>query len=379
MQIKNSTYISYAGKPVKEAWLNDTLVWTASSFGWTISNLPQAVWSDVEYCDNGTLVAVGNNRYSYSNNNGTTWTVAPIPINSDIGNETYNAVACGESSNNHMWVIFETRTYAPYGSKNFYTTFNPTTGLQTYALSHPLSASQFSDAIYSSYHGKYISVASNNSYYTSDIVGAYSTDGINWLSANYLSYVGVPFSDAYGIDSGLVEGTNMPNHRLVACGTAGNHKFAHSDDGITWTQGRYQAATSPLGQNLQTGCAWTDVAYGYSGSLPLSGRYVAVNNNGSTSQFPLAYSDDGINWYGVESTNGDLNKNWRSILYGNGWFVAFAASGYQAMSKDGINWIIYQNLPTTAVFSDVCVANNRFVSLIFNSASGGAAYADFIF
>lgn len=378
MKIKDSTYISYGGKPVKEAWLNDTLVWKASAFGWTLSNLPQAQWSDVEYCDNGVLVAVGLNRYSYSTDNGTTWTVAPIPINPDIGNETYNALACGGPSNNHMWVIFETRAYAPYGSKNFYTTFNPATGLQTYTFSDPLSTVQFSDALYSSYHGKYIAVGTKNSYFTNNIVGAYSTDGINWLSANCLSYTGTPLIDDYGIDGSVVEGTNMPNQRLVACSSAGSHKFCYSNDGVTWTQGNYTAANSPLGQNLQTGCNWADVTYGSNANLPLSGRYVAVNLNGNVSQYPFAYSDDGIGWKGVESVGGTINKTWRSVTYGNGWFVAFA-NGYQAMSKDGINWLVYQNLPTTALFSDVCVANNRFVSLIFASADGGAAYADFIF
>jgi hypothetical protein len=379
MQLKDSTYISYGGKPVKEAWLNNTLVWQASSFGWTLSNLSQAVWSDVEYCDNGTLIAVGNNRYSYSTNNGTTWTLAPAPINPDDGTETYNALTCGGPSNNHMWVIFESRFYEPYGSKNFYTTLNPATGLQTYTLSNSVSTIQFSDALYSSYHGKYIAVGSKNSYYTSNIVGTYSTNGINWLSANYLDYLGVPLSDAYGIDGGVVEGTNMPNQRLVACGSSGNHKFCYTDDGITWTQGRYRDTNSPLGQNLQTGCNWVDVTYGSNTYLPLSGRYVAVNLNGNVSQYPFAYSDDGINWYGIQSISGIINKAWRSVIYGNGWFVAFAAGGYQAMSKDGINWIVYQNLPTPSAFTDVCVANNRFVSLIYNSANGGAAYANFIF
>jgi hypothetical protein len=378
MQLKDSTYISYAGIPVKEAWYGGTLVWQASSFGWTLSNLPQAVWSDVEYCDNGTLIAVGNNRYSYSTNNGTTWTNTPVPINPDSGTEAYNALACGELSNNHMWVIFESRLYTPYGSKNFYTTFNPATGLQTHTLSDPVSTIQFSDALYSSYHGKYIAVGSKNSYFTNNIVGAYSTDGINWLSSSYLSYTGVPQSDAFGIDGGIVEGTNMPNHRLIACGSAGSHKFCYTNDGITWTQGSYINVNSPLGQNLQTGCNWTDVTYGSNENLPLSGRYVAVNFNGDTNQYPFAYSDDGIGWIGVQSVGSVINKTWRSIIYGNGWFVAFA-NGYQAMSKDGINWLVYQSLPTTALFSDVCVTNNRFVALINNSVNGGSAYANFIF
>jgi hypothetical protein len=344
---------------------------------WVISTLPQGTWTDVEYCDNGTLIAAGNNRYSYSTNNGTTWTVAPIPINPDTGNEVYNALTCGGPANNHMWVIFESRSYAPYGSKNFYTTFNPATGLTQHSTSPSLSTLTFCDAIYSSYHGKYIAAGSKDGRYTNYAVGAYSTDGINWLSANYLDYSGTPLLDAYGFDGGMSQGTNMPNQRLVVCSGGPNSKFGYSDDGMTWTQGRYQSSTSPLGQDLQTGCNWIDTAYGTNTNLPLSGRYVAANLNGSTSQFPFAYSDDGINWYGVQSTGSDINKNWRTIGYGNGYFVAFAAE-YQAKSVNGINWTVYNDLPTAQAFYDVCVADNRFVSVIYNSSSGGSAYSNFI-
>jgi hypothetical protein len=278
-----------------------------------------------------------------------------------------------------MWVIFESRVDAPYGSELFYTTYNPATGLTSYSFLHPLSTVQFSDAIYSSYHGKYIAIGSKDGRYVSDIVGVYSTDGINWLSANNLNFNQIPFSDSYGFDGGLVEGSNMPNSRLVACGSAGNHKFGYSDNGITWIQGKYTVATSPSGQNLQTGCNWSDVAYAQSVNLPLSGRYVAVNLNGSTSDFPFAYSDDGIDWYGVQKTPA-TNKNWRSITYGNGWFVALSVSN-QALSKDGINWIVFSNLPSSSPYFDICVANNRFVALINNAPVGGfgAAYANFIF
>ena len=376
MQIKDSTYISYGGKPAREAWYEGTLVWQASSFSWVMTDLDYGTWTDIEYCDNGTLIAVGNNRYSYSTNNGDNWATTISPINPAGSTETYNALACGPD---HMWVITETRAYAPYGSGNFYTTFDPATGLNTYTFSDPLSTLGYSDLVYSSYHGKYIAIGSKEARYTNDIVGMYSTDGINWLSANYVYYSGSPGIDNQGFTGGMVEGTDMPNHRLVASGVAGAHKLGYSDDGITWYQGAYASGNSPLGQNLQSGCQWTDVTYGNSASLPLSGRYVASNLNGSTTSFPFAYSDDGIGWIGVETTGSVINKNWKSIIFGNGYFVASDGDGYQAMSKDGINWTVYQNVPTTGQLQDICIANNRFVAVVYQGSSTGSAVADFIF
>ena len=62
MLIKDSKYISYTGMPVREAWLNNTLVWQASSFSWQLRSLAKATWTDVAYGPTDTLVAVGNNR-----------------------------------------------------------------------------------------------------------------------------------------------------------------------------------------------------------------------------------------------------------------------------------------------------------------------------
>jgi hypothetical protein len=380
MQIKDSTYISYAGTAVKEAWLNDTLVWQASSFGWILRPLARAAWSDVGYGPTDTLVAVGNNRSSYSTDNGDTWSAVTTPINATNGIETYNAVCYG--SNNNTWVLIESQTYSPYGSKYFYTSNNLADGWTSNTLNYPLSTLDYYDVLYSSYHNKYIAIGSKNSRVESPVVGMYSTDAINWLPASYLSYDGIVLSDNQGFYGGIIEGTNMPNNRLVASGYSGDHKFGYSDDGITWKQGRYDSWNSPLGQNLRTGHNWVDVTYGYDGnvSLPLSGRYVAVNINGSTSEYQFAYSDDGIGWIGVKYTSSELKKNWSTIAYGNGYFVALAGNS-QAMSKDGKSWLAYQNLPSGYNYVDVEVANNRFVAVLSTptSTNVGCSTADFIF
>jgi hypothetical protein len=379
MQLKDSTYISYGGKPAREAWYEGTLVWQASSFGWTLKPLAFGPWYEIEYGSPNTLVVATNNRYTYSTNNGDTWASPIFDINPNAGTESYNAIAYG----NDTWVILEGLEYAPFGSQYTYTSVNPVTGWTQSTLYGPLTSAKYLDVLYSSYHGKYVAIGTKFvTGISSDLVGMYSTDGISWLSANYLNVNGVPLSDTNGFEA-IAEGTNMPNNRLVACGTAGAHKFGYSDDGITWKQAKYNNNQDdiPNRVNLQTGHSWIDITYGYDGStnLPVNGRYVAVCSNSSTSNYQFAYSDDGINWYGVAYSSPDLKRNWGSVVYGNGYFVALAYdSNYQAMSKDGKNWVAYSNMPESIRYSDITVANNRFVA-VTERGTYGAYTADFIF
>ena len=376
MQIKDSTFISYGGTPVKEAWLNNTLVWKLSSYGWVQKNLASGNWFEIAYGPTNTLVVAANNRYSYSTDNGDTWATPINPINPNIGIETYNAIVW----NNGLWVMVEALTYAPFGTTNFYTSVDILTGWTSYTINPIFSAMSFSDCQYSSGYGRYVAVGNKEGRTANVMIGMYSTDGLNWLSANYLDYAGTPLSDAFGFDGNIIEGIQMPNNRLVTCGASGSHKFGYSDNGgETWRQGRYTASTSPLGQDLQTGYVWKQVAYGYDGNvnLPLSGRYVAVASNGSTSTLQFAYSNDGIGWYGVSYASPDLKRNWSSVIYGNGYFIALDVD-YQALSKDGINWVAFANVPSTVGIADVTIANNRFVGIKNNQAGGNnAIVADF--
>jgi hypothetical protein len=375
MQLNDSTYISYGGTPAKEAWLNGTLVWKLSSYGWIEKNLATGPWSEVVYGPTNTLVVAGFNRYSYSTDNGNTWATPINPINPAVGSEFYNAIAWG----NNIWVMLETQFASISGTINYYTSVDILTGWTVGTISPAVTSLETSDCQYSSYHGRYIAIGSKNGRYTNQLCGMYSADGVNWLSAGFLVN-SVPNSNNQGYTGNLAEGSQMPNHRLVACGSAGDHKFGYSNDGGSlWNRGNYAVGNSPLGQNLQTGHAWTQVAYGYDGSvnLPLSGRYVAVCGSGSTSTFQFAYSNDGIGWYGVSYTSPNLKRNWNSVTYNNGYFVAIDVN-YQAMSKDGISWVAFANVPTTVAISDVTVANNRFVGVKNNQAGGNnAIVADF--
>ncbi len=174
----------------------------------------------------------------------------------------------------------------------------------------------------------------------------------------------------------------MPNNRLAAVGRgAGSHKMGYSNDGgLSWIQGSYNP--NSLGQNLQVGCVWTQVAYGTENVfLPPSGRFVTVNSFGSTSTYQFAYSNDGIDWIGVSYPAGNtLKRNWQCVTYANGYFIALSTTdGYQAQSIDGINWTARQDLPykNTNQVADLTVANRRLVALYSNLPENNVAVSNF--
>lgn len=379
MRFTDSAYISFGGTPAREIWYESNLVWSLSSYDWITKPLQQGVWSEIVYGPTNTLVVSGPNRYTYSTDNGETWPSYTFPFNPTGGTEVYNAIVW----RNGLWIMFEGLLYPPYGTQNFYTSVDILTGWTQSTMAPELTSLVFYDCQYSSFHNRYIAIGSKDARFTNELCGAYSTDGFTWLSAGFLVN-GTPVSNNQGFNGNLVEGTQMPNHRLVAIGSAGDNKFGYSDDGgSSWNRGNYDSGNSPLGQNLRSGHTWKHVTYGYDGSvnLPLSGRYVAVSDSGAGSTYQFAYSDDGIGWIGVQYTTPDLKREWNCVTYGNGHFVALGSNGYQAMSKDGINWIAFNNLPVTPTsFADITVANNRFVAVqTFNDGvSDDVIVADFL-
>jgi hypothetical protein len=76
----------------------------------------------------------------------------------------------------------------------------------------------------------------------------------------------------------------------------------------------------------------------------------------------------------------NLCRDWSCVAYANGKFVALSnAGGYQAVSRDGINWTGCQNMPTATSNKDIVVANNRFVAVLNNEAGdNNAVIADFV-
>jgi hypothetical protein len=385
MKFLETRSLIYNGSFAREAWLNGQQVWPpyTQCYNWIKKPLDTNAWTDVAYGPVNTLVATGLNSYSYSTNNGDTWST-PAVINPDAGNEFFNAIAYG----NNMWSMVEfVPAVVGQGSKFFYTSVDVLTGwtkipFVNTTLNPLFSTFNYSEGIFNPYSNKFIfftdqrNLAGNNC----NACVVYSDDGVTWLSGGYFQQNGAPITAPQGFGQGAAIGTNMPNNRMAVCGTAGAHKFAYSDNGgLTWIQGNYNPGA--IGQDLQTGHGWNQVTYGFDGNqfLPLSGRFVGCCSNGNTSTYQFAYSDDGISWIGVSyrnnpSLSANLVQGWSVITYANGNFVALSNSGgYQAVSKDGINWIGCQNMPTTISNTDIVVANNRFVAVVNNEAGNNNA------
>jgi hypothetical protein len=384
MKFHETRSFVYNGSYAREAWLNGQQVWPpyTQCYNWTKKPLATQPWTDVVYGPVNTIVATGYNYTSYSTNNGDSWST-PLLVNPDLGLEIFNSVAYG----NNMWSMVEYN--ATYGAaKNFYTSVNILTGwtkipFANTTLNPLLCSFNYPDATFNPYSNKFIAFTDQRNLAGLNCNAAviYSSDGVTWLSGGYFYQDGSRVTSPQGFGNGSAIGSNMPNNRMVAVGSAGEHKFAYSDDGgMTWKQGFYRPG--PTGQDLQTGLGWSQVAYGYDNNqfLPLSGRYVVCCNNGSTARYQFAYSNDGTGWIGVSSADTNLKRDWRCMTYGNGKFVALSDSGgYQAVSKDGINWTGCSNMPTTIRNTDIVVANNRFVAVVDNEAgNNNAVITDFV-
>ena len=114
---------------------------------------------------------------------------------------------------------------------------------------------------------------------------------------------------------------------------------------------------------------WQSVCYG-------NGKFIAVGYNENyygelISGNDFAYSTDGINW--TESTISSTSREWYSVCYGNGKFVTVAnglnisASNYFAYSIDGITWTEGTISNTKRKWNSVCYGNGKFVIVAYES------------
>jgi hypothetical protein len=112
---------------------------------------------------------------------------------------------------------------------------------------------------------------------------------------------------------------------------------AYSTNAQTWTTGGTMPATT----------TWSSLAYG-------NGRFVALAATGR-----VAYSlDFGLTWAQPSTTTGATTSvlsstyTWKQVRYGQGLFFAITTSNICATSPDGIDWTVYSsmdNLPWSGV------------------------------
>lgn len=171
---------------------------------------------------------------------------------------------------------------------------------------------------------KFVAVASGTEY------GAYSADGINWISMR------MPSSESW---SAVTYG----NGKFVATATT-NATAAYSTDGINWTP-----TTMPSVSD------WYGLTYG-------GGKFVAVAQNKSEA----AYSTDGVTW---ESAILPSTANWYALAYGDGMFVATAQNSDKLIySRDGVNWE-ETALPASKDWYGLAYGNGKFVSVAHSDST----------
>lgn len=168
-----------------------------------------------------------------------------------------------------------------------------------------------------------------------------STDGTTWVartSAADLNWVSVTYGDGKFV---AVADSTQP----VGTPTAG---VMTSTDGTTWT-------SQPI---TQTSAVWTGVVYGGT-------TFVAVGTNA------VMTSPDGVTW---TSRTPAANRTWKAVAYGDGRFVAVAASGTndRAMtSTDGQTWAAGNTTNANQSWYGVAFGNGTFAAVAINSGSTG--------
>ena len=79
---------------------------------------------------------------------------------------------------------------------------------------------------------------------------------------------------------------------------------------------------------------------------------------------------DGINWYAATMPSA---SQWAALAYGNGVFVAIAAtSSIAATSPDGITWTT-RTLPSSSVWQGIAFGNGVFVAIAYNGTAAATS------
>ena len=389
----NGKFVAVTGYSNYFAYSTDGINWTEG----TISSTSRA-WSSVCY-GNGKFVAVadGSNYFAYSTN-GITWIESTISDTS----RSWQSVCYG---NGKFVVVENGSNYFTYASTSFPIHVTTEEKAKWNAGISKDDASTIIDALkteMTSYANEKINTSTQE---VSNI-----SDNVNRISSNI---------DAHIADSSIhltaEDVTNFDNK------AAGNHK--HLNDGhvtvstanITgliaverldpsvlernYTVTSYEEMMALTKNEIQNGDSvflngtkqsawfvvddtklgeedynskestisntnrdWESVCYG-------NGKFVAVAYNSNY----FAYSTDGITW--SEGTISDTSRQWRSVCYGNGKFVAVGGgTKYFAYSTDGINWTESMISSTNRNWFSVCYGNGKFVAVVY-SYSNTFAYS----
>ena len=171
--------------------------------------------------------------------------------------------------------------------------------------------------------------------YVETYSGIYGNDWISGSSSAVVSWKCIAVNENNGYMIAVSNNTSATT----------SHNFTYSiDTGISWTSIGITA-----GPSTNANSEWNSIAFG-------NGKFVAITSDAvSTNVSRIAYSI-GSN-IGSPKTfadftviNSPLNNDWRSLVFGNGYFVAVAYSGTITVmtSKDGITWNTKSNSVTNS-------------------------------
>ncbi|MDP1688897.1 MAG: tail fiber domain-containing protein [bacterium] len=199
-----------------------------------------------------------------------------------------------------------------------------------------------------------------------------SSDGVIWTTANDPSWGTLSYnawsSVTYG--NGLFVAVAKQNSDSSCYANLNYNKCAMtSPDGINWT-----LRNTPIGIGVTVNVgSWQSVTYGNGKFVAVSQTYLEgiVTNNGTANQYVMT-SSNGINW----ATSTTPIAIWQSVTYGNGRFVAVARPGGGVdsclavanskcvmTSADGINWSLTPANVPVKNWNSVTYGNGQFVAV----------------
>lgn len=279
---KNLTGIAHGNGLFIAVGRNGTILTSADGLNWTnqwfpIGNMLQAVTFG-----DGLFVAVGStNRPSGSSQR--------LILTSSDGVNWTNRIASATNQGGLFEVNHIEGRFWAFGQNKVITSPN---GLAW--TEQPTGANQPPSALIAFGNDRFVAVGNRGAIWT-------SADGITWTQRNSGTLIDLS-SVTYGRDG------------FVAVG--GQQTVLTSPDGVTWI--RRIPAGLPKSYNL--------------GSLTYaSGVYLA-----SAGTVPAVRSEDGINWMTVDNL-----KEFSSVTFGDGRFVAVGFGGSINTSSNGINWTLH--------------------------------------
>jgi hypothetical protein len=342
----NGTFVAVAS-------LGDTVVSTSQDgIHWYSNTAPSRVWNAVTF-GNGVFVAVGGpvpssfGNFIMTSPDGANWTevFAQEDYNKGLGSVTYGnglfvafanyegyPVCLVSQDNGVTWTTPSSivgaqqsgSTSVVYGNGIFVRVASVTApyvitsfdGLNWTPVIAP--ASSWTSVTYG--NGVFVAVANTSPYVMTSTNGvdwsAESSPNGSWTSVTYANNTFVAVSgnevmiSADGTSWAIVpvKPSTITYGNGIFVGITPIGVILHSNDGITWLVSSIQAST-----------LWSSISFG-------NGIFMAVSNNGT---YPVAYSQDGINW--STQTTGFQTTNWGSIAFGQNTFMALNAEGASTM------------------------------------------------